>query len=403
MEPEGLFSQLVEANIWRSMATLRKGDLQHVASNDSTNEPLTISLSALNPGMQGFVSEVRVDGLLYRRLLDLGVVEGAAIEAVFASPSGDPVVFRIRGADIALRRSDAALVDVRLGAAPPSERGCVEAASEVHRCRGCRTTGEHLPPDEPRRAAEGALIVALAGNPNTGKSTVFNALTGLRQHVGNWPGKTVMRAEGQWTCAGRRLKLVDLPGTYSLLSTSVEEEIARDFILFGNPDCTVVVADATCLERNLNLVVQILQITPRAVVCVNLMDEARRKGVSVDTTALSQHLGVPVVATAARRKQGLSELQEAILGVATGAVATNPVVLRYDNALEEAVEALIPHVEKALPGVPNPRWIALRLIDGGDARLLEEIEAKLLCSTAGRIGADSLPSRMPASGTGPRR
>ncbi len=122
-------------------------------------------------------------------------------------------------------------------------------------------------------------VVALAGNPNTGKSTVFNALTGLRQHTGNWPGKTVARAEGGFDYGDQmRYKLVDLPGTYSLLSTSLDEEIARDFILFGRPDVTVVVVDATRLERNLNLVLQVLEITDRAVVCLNLMDEARRTG-----------------------------------------------------------------------------------------------------------------------------
>ena len=107
---------------------------------------------------------------------------------------------------------------------------------------------------------------------------MFNALTGLRQHTGNWPGKTVSRAEGGFEYDGKRYKLVDLPGTYSLLSTSLDEEIARDFILFGQPDVTVVVADATRLERNLNLVLQVLEITDRAVVCLNLMDEARRHG-----------------------------------------------------------------------------------------------------------------------------
>ncbi|HRE28535.1 MAG TPA: FeoB small GTPase domain-containing protein, partial [Anaerolineales bacterium] len=143
-------------------------------------------------------------------------------------------------------------------------------------------------------------LIALAGNPNTGKSTVFNALTGLRQHTGNWPGKTVTRAEGGYQFQNKRYKLVDLPGTYSLLSASQDEEIARNFILFGQPDCTVVVNDATCLERNLNLVLQVLEITDRAVVVVNLMDEARRKDIAVDVRALARELGVPVVAAAAR-------------------------------------------------------------------------------------------------------
>ncbi len=145
------------------------------------------------------------------------------------------------------------------------------------------------------------FVVALAGNPNVGKSTVFNALTGLRQHTGNWPGKTVTRAEGGFEYGGHRYKIVDLPGTYSLLATSLDEEVARDFILFGQPDVTLVVVDATRLERNLNLVLQVLEITDRVVVCLNLMDEARRHGLQVDERRLARDLGVPVVPTEARR------------------------------------------------------------------------------------------------------
>ena len=358
-------------------------------------------LSDLEPGTGGLVSRVGVNGLLYRRLLDLGIVEGTHVEARFANPSGDPVVYRVRGADIALRKADAALVEVEVGGPVPDAQGCSNARFDSPQCRGCPAAARHAPVNHTELAED--FLVALAGNPNTGKSTVFNALTGLRQHVGNWPGKTVMRAEGQWAYRDQRFKLVDLPGTYSLLSTSVEEEIARDFILFGNPHCTVVVTDATCLERNLNLVVQILQITGRAVVCVNLLDEAKRKGIAVNTEALRERLGVPVVGTSARTGQGLERLQEAILGVASGAVSTNPVVLRYDGALEEAIDELVPQVEEALPGVPNARWIAMRLIDGCDPRLFEEITSGLLTSSSGQIGDKSLPAGAATSGFGPRR
>ena len=161
-------------------------------------------------------------------------------------------------------------------------------------------------------------VVALGGNPNTGKSTVFNALTGLRQHTGNWPGKTVARAEGGYEYAGLHFKLVDLPGTYSLLATTVDEQIARDFILSGQPDVTVIVVDATRLERNLNLVQQVLEITDRVVVCLNLMDEARRHGLAVDDRQLTRDLGVPVVPTVARRGRGLDRLMSAIAEVAGG-------------------------------------------------------------------------------------
>jgi ferrous iron transport protein B len=156
------------------------------------------------------------------------------------------------------------------------------------------------------------FLVALAGNPNTGKSTVFNALTGLRQHTGNWPGKTVTRAEGIFISGSDRFKLVDLPGTYSLQAASTDEEVARDTLLFGAPDVTVIVVDATRLERNLNLTLQILEITSRVVVCLNLMDEARRRGIGVDPAALSRELGVPVVPTSARGGEGIDALVESV-------------------------------------------------------------------------------------------
>jgi ferrous iron transport protein B len=174
------------------------------------------------------------------------------------------------------------------------------------------------------QTAAGELLVALAGNPNTGKSTVFNALTGLRQHTGNWPGKTVARAEGSFTSHGARFRIVDLPGTYSLHAGSADEEVARDFLIGGGPDVTVVVVDGTRLERNLNLVLQVLEITDRVVVCVNLLDEARRHGITLDLPALERALGVPVAGTSARSGEGLRELIERLHEVATGAVQPRP-------------------------------------------------------------------------------
>ena len=216
-------------------------------------------------------------------------------------------------------------------------------------------------------------VVALAGNPNTGKSTVFNALTGLRQHTGNWPGKTVTRAEGGFEYADQRFKLVDLPGTYSLLSTSLDEEIARDFILFGQPDVTVVVVDATRLERNLNLVIQVLEITDRAVICLNLMDEAHRHGLDVDERRLSRDLGVPVVPTSARYGKGLDELVATISEVASGKFAYRPHRIKaLSRGLESAIKTLTREVKAVYPDLPNPRWVAMRLLDG-DERIIEAI------------------------------
>lgn len=211
-------------------------------------------------------------------------------------------------------------------------------------------------------------VVALAGNPNTGKSTVFNALTGLRQHTGNWPGKTVARAEGGFQYGDSRFKLVDLPGTYSLMASSVDEEIARDFILFGQPDVTVIVVDATRLERNLNLVLQVLEITDKAVVCLNLMDEAKRHGLMVDDRRLARDLGVPVVPTIARKQEGIRELIQTVHDIADGEIKPRPhrIKTTRDAALDAAVNQLVEQVEAAFPGLPNSRWVALRLLDGDE-------------------------------------
>lgn len=222
-------------------------------------------------------------------------------------------------------------------------------------------------------SSPGDKIIALAGNPNTGKSTLFNALTGLNQHTGNWPGKTVLQAKGTFRHQGDRFILVDLPGTYSLLAKSAEEETARDFICFAKPDATIVVADATSLERNLNLALQIIEITPRVVLCVNLMDEARRKGLSVDTEILSAELGVPVVAAAARSGKGLPELLEVTHRVADGTLSPVPKQIVYEQEIEKAVRYLEPMLRQTLKGSLNPRWAALRLLEG-DPSILEAIE-----------------------------
>ncbi|MDO9535981.1 MAG: FeoB small GTPase domain-containing protein [Bacillota bacterium] len=211
---------------------------------------------------------------------------------------------------------------------------------------------------------KGDYVIALAGNPNTGKSTVFNALTGLKQHTGNWPGKTVVQALGNYKHGQKQITLVDLPGTYSLLANSPEEQVARDFICFAEPDATVVVVDATCLERNLNLALQVLEITPKSIICLNLMDEARRKKIKIDVPALANKLGVPVIPTAARNGEGLTLLKDTINLVAAGAIELNPKRLVYDAKLEAAILELAGELDSLLPPQINRRWIALRLIDG---------------------------------------
>ncbi len=207
-------------------------------------------------------------------------------------------------------------------------------------------------------------VVALAGNPNTGKSTLFNSLTGLKQHTGNWPGKTVTRAEGGYQFNNVKYKLVDLPGTYSLLSASQDEEVARDFILFGQPDCTIVVADATALERNLNLVMQVMEITDKVVLAVNLMDEARRKGLDVDARSLSRDLGIPAIPITARTGEGVSTLLSTVAEVIENKIVTKPLRVQGTPEFQNAVSELVPMIEQVAPGIPNARWLAIRLLDG---------------------------------------
>ncbi len=221
----------------------------------------------------------------------------------------------------------------------------------------------------PIRSSIEEKVIALGGNPNVGKSTVFNHLTGLNQHTGNWPGKTVTNAQGKCRHKDTDFILVDIPGTYSLMANSEEEEIARDFICFGNPDATVVVTDATCLERNLNLVLQTLEITSKTVVCVNLLDEAKRKKINIDLEVLSEQLGVPVIGTSARSGKGLDELMDAVKDVAGNTLSCTPLQITYEDTIEEAIGMIEPSIKELAENKINSRWVAIKLLDGDETMI----------------------------------
>ena len=207
----------------------------------------------------------------------------------------------------------------------------------------------------------GQYVIALAGNPNTGKSTVFNYLTGLHQHTGNWPGKTVVNARGEFKYNGNEYVLVDLPGTYSLLSSSIDEEVARDFICYGDYDAVIVVTDATCLERNFNLVFQVMELTDKVIACINLIDEAKKKNITIDKDGIENELGIPLVLTAARQGKGMNELKDII-----EKVAFNKIDIKRNNVIyDDDIEKMVAETSKLLEEYDsiNKRWIALRLLD----------------------------------------
>ncbi len=215
------------------------------------------------------------------------------------------------------------------------------------------------------------VTVALAGNPNVGKSTLFNALTGMKQHTGNWAGKTVASAVGSCTHGGKSYILADIPGTYSLLAHSAEEEIARDYICFGGSDAVAIVCDATCLERNLNLALQAMETGKPAIICLNLADEAKRKGIEIDTELLSNRLGVPVTVTVARKKKTLGKLLDTV-DIALNENLT-PYTVRYCDDIERAIAMLEPELEPYCKSKISPRFLSLRLIEN-DRSFLEKAE-----------------------------
>lgn len=224
-----------------------------------------------------------------------------------------------------------------------------------------------------KKQNENDKLVALAGNPNVGKSTVFNALTGMNQHTGNWPGKTVSNAFGYCHTKSRSYIFADIPGTYSLMAHSVEEEVARNFICFSGADAVVVVCDATCLERNLNLVLQTIEISENVIVCVNLMDEAKRKNIKIELCEIEERLGVPVISTCAKHKKSLGILTNTLDRVISGEIKTKPIKIKYPDEIEKAISIIQPVLEKIETKISS-RWLSLRLLDE-DESLIKEINS----------------------------
>lgn len=222
------------------------------------------------------------------------------------------------------------------------------------------------------------FTIALAGNPNSGKTTVFNNLTGARQHVGNWPGVTVERKEGSYLYQGYNVKVVDLPGVYSLTAYSLDEVVARNFIVEEKPDVVVDILDSSNLERNLYLTVQLIELEANLVIALNMIDLAKSRGYQIDVNRLPELLGAPVVPMVATRKEGNGELLKEIVNVFEGKAARKKIKLYYGSELEEHItglEALISGDEELSYQFP-PRWLAIKLLEQ-DKEVLQKIGGNL--------------------------
>ncbi len=301
-------------------------------------------LCDMEPGQSARIKKMTASGSIRRRLFDMGLTEDTPVTCLNIGPCGSPASYLIRGSVIAIRKSDGKTILIE-----PVQK-----------------------PDTP--------VIALAGNPNVGKSSIFNCLTGMKQHTGNWPGKTVSSARGFFKSHGRPYHLIDLPGTYSLTARSCEEEVARNFLCFGGADAVIIVCDATCLERNLTLALQIMELHIPVLLCLNLMDEAKKKQIEIDTALLSRLLNIPVAATSAHDKKSLDDLVRQ-LDLLLETPRFSSFQTGYGPVLEKALSLAEPAVSEALSaykntGRPASRFLALKLLEK-DKAMLDALDSAL--------------------------
>ncbi len=312
-----------------------------------------MDLSMLKPGERGRIKDIKAAGPLRRRLMDMGILADEEVKVVKKAPFGDPVEVMIKDYSLSLRINEAKVILVTTG-------------DSFHR------SSPQVPGAE--KSQKRTITVAVAGNPNSGKSTLINAIAGTRLHVGNWPGVTVEKKEAVLEYKGKKIKLVDLPGTYSLSPYTQEEIIARDYLVHEIPDVIVNVVDSTNLERNLYLTVQLLELDIPVVVALNIYDEARKKGYSIDVGAMEEMLGVKAVTTVATERTGLNNLLAAVLKVADNPSGEHS-RLNYDEDIESVVSELKQKLKQdysSLIGNYPIRWLIFKLLEG-DSRVFKEV------------------------------
>ena len=338
-----------------------------------------ISMRKMAVGQAGLISQIKGGDAIAARIREMGLGPGVEIEIVGRAPLNDPVHIKLRGHNLTLRNNEAdhILVEIKARGAGRGEAaslfggeagGAGQQAMPEFRPRPVQNTAESAGVGSPGVTGQNRpLVVALAGNPNAGKTSLFNKLTGLRAHVGNWPGVTVEQKWGEFTHQGRTIKLVDLPGIYSLTSYSLDEQVARDFIINEKPDLVVDVIDSTNLERNLYLAMGFLELGIPTVLAMNMMDLAESANMNIDLEKIEKILGVPAVPVVARTGAGLKELLDRIVETADQADGTwYPLEISYGQDTDEALAVTLDGLKAAEPPLDKfpDYWLALKFLEG---------------------------------------